>query len=327
MAGIYTFTPNPCLDKSISVPVLLPDKKLHCTIDQVQPEGGGINVARVLKRLDLSAIAVLPAGGPTGDRLRQLLDDEGVDSLLVPAVHSTRENIILTESATQRQFRLGMPGEPLTHPEWEQCLDVLAHAGGMEYLVVSGSLPEGAPTDLFHRIASIVQHQHARLIVDSAGSSLQAALQAGVYLVKPNLSELAGLYGKTALNESQALEAARRLVDKGQANIVVVSMDARGALLVTVDECYRAVPPVIKPRSSVGAGDSMVGGLVYALSKGFSLRDVLRRGIACGSAAIMNPGTTLCRPSDVLAIEAEVQLFPLLLPSLAPGGGATITAV
>lgn len=314
--SIYTFTPNPCIDKSISVPVLLPDKKLHCTIDRVQPGGGGINVARVVKRLGLPVTALLPAGGPAGHLLRELLETEAVDLQVVPTQHITRENLIVTETATQRQYRLGMPGEPLTEEEWRQCIDAIEHAANLSYLVVSGSLPEGAPPDLFLRIAAIARNKDVRLVVDSAGASLRAALEAGVYLVKPNLSELASLCGKQALNEYQAVEAAKRLVDSRQAMVVVVSMDARGAILVSANECYRAIPPVIKPRSSVGAGDSMVGGLVFNLSKGGNLRETLRLGVACGTAAIMNPGTTLCQPADVDTIRQEVQLFPLLLPPI-----------
>lgn len=312
--AIYTFTPNPCIDKSLSVPVLLPDKKLHCTIDRVQPGGGGINVARVIKRLGLPVTALLPAGGPAGHLLQGLLNTEAVDLMVIPTEHATRENIIVTETATQRQYRLGMPGEPLTDEEWHQCIDVLAHADNLSYLVVSGSLPERTPPDLFLRIVAIARSHNIKLVVDSAGASLRAALEAGVYLVKPNLSELATLCGKQALNEYQAVEAAKQLVDSKQAMVVVVSMDARGAILVSANECYRAIPPVIKPRSSVGAGDSMVGGLVFCLSKGGTLREALRLGVACGTAAIMNPGTTLCLPTDVDAIRQEVQVFPLLVP-------------
>lgn len=311
MATIITFTPNPCIDKSVSVPALLPDKKLHCAIEQLEPGGGGINVARVIKRLGLPVTAIYPAGGSTGLLLGQLLENEGVNSLKITATRPTRENIILTETGTHKQYRLGMPGEPLTMQEWHHCIQALNEAEDIRYIVVSGSLPDNAPRDLFRQIANIAHEKQAKLVVDSSGESLQMAIRVGVYLVKPNLSELADLAGVKELNEHQVREEAQNLIAAGHCQVVVVSMDARGAILVSEDACFRAIPPVIKPKSSVGAGDSMVGGLVYSLSQGQSLQEALHMGVACGTAAIMNPGTALCRPEEVGLIYKETQVFPL----------------
>lgn len=314
MSVILTFTPNPCIDKIVSVPVLLPDKKLHCSIDMQQPGGGGINVARVLKRLGMPVTALFPAGGSSGDLLQQLVRQEDVETETIPVLHATRENIMLTELSTHRQYRLGMPGEPLSAAEWALCLQRIKTAEGVRYLVVSGSFPTAAPEKFFTELAVIAKEKQLRLVVDSSGNTLQEAMKAGVFLLKPNLSELASLSGASELNEYQAAEAARWLVQEKHCEIVVVSMDARGAILVSENECWRAIPPVIKPKSTVGAGDSMVGGLVYSLCKSNSLQEALRMGVACGTAAIMNPGTTLCKPEDVGMIFNEIQILPLQLP-------------
>lgn len=311
MSVILTFTPNPCIDKIVSVPVMLPDRKLQCTIDMRQPGGGGINVARVLKRLGSTVTAMFPAGGSPGEMLQQLLTEEGVDTDIIQVAHITRENIILTETSTQRQYRLGMPGESFSEAEWQQCLQKIREVKGIQYLVVSGSFPAGTPGNILHELSAMAKVNDWRLVVDSSGKTLQEAVKAGVFLLKPNLSELASLSGASELNEYQAIEAARWLVREKHCEMVAVSMDARGALLVTETECWRAIPPVIKPKSTVGAGDSMVGGLVYSLSKGNSIQDALRMGVACGTAAIMNPGTTLCKPEDVGMIYNEVQLLAL----------------
>ena len=311
MSSIYTFTPNPCIDKSVSVPVLQPEKKLHCTVDLLQPGGGGINVARVIKRLGLQPVALFPAGGSTGELLAQLLKEEGISTELVVTARPTRENIILTETATHKQYRLGMPGEPLSEKEWQQCLEAIDRTEALQYLVVSGSFPGDDPMDLFNRFAGIAAKKEVRLVVDTSGQSLQAALRAGVFMVKPNLGELASFCGKKELNEYQVVEEARALVQKGYCEIVVVSMDARGAVLVSANGSFRAVPPVIKPKSNVGAGDSMVAGLVYSLFEGYSLEDTLKMGVACGTAAIMNPGTSLCKVEDAGVIFNETQLIEL----------------
>lgn len=312
MASIITVTFNPCIDKSVSVPALIPDKKLHCAVLQLEPGGGGINVARVIKRLGLPVTAIYPAGGSTGELLGHLLEKEAVTTLKIASTHPTRENIILTETATHKQYRLGMPGEPLKPAEWNACLQEIKGAEDVRFIVVSGSNPDNAPSDLFLQLASIARQKEAKLVVDTAGGSLKMAVSAGVYLVKPNLSELAELAGKKELDEGQVRKEASRLIADGHCSIVVVSMDARGAMLVTADECYRAIPPIIKPKSSVGAGDSMVGGLVYSLSRGKSLQEALQMGVACGTAAIMNPGTNLCKLEDIEKIYNEVQLFSLM---------------
>ena len=311
MSSIITITFSPCIDKSISVPALVPDKKLHCPVDQLEPGGGGINVARVIKRLGLPVTAIYPVGGSTGELLDRLLEKEAVTTVKIATTHPTRENIMLTETATHKQYRLGMPGEALSVEEWHACLQAISQAEDISFIVVSGSIPENAPRDLFRQLATIAMQKQAMLVVDAAGESLQMAVRVGAYLIKPNLSELAELTGKKELNESQVRKEAHQLIAGGHCSVVVVSMDARGAMLVTADECYRAIPPIIKPKSSVGAGDSMVGGIVYSLSQGKSMQEALQMGVACGTAAIMNPGTNLCKPEDIRTIYNEIQIFPL----------------
>lgn len=314
MPAVLTFTPNPCIDKIVSVPALTPDRKLHCTINMHQPGGGGINVARVLTRLGLPVTALFPSGGSSGHMLQELLKEEGVAAESIPVALNTRENIILTETSTGRQYRLGMPGDSFSAAEWGHCLDKIRGAKEIQYLVVSGSFPSGTPDDILVKLAAIAAASEIRLVVDSSGKTLKDAVNAGVFLLKPNLSELASLAGKEELNEQQAIEAARKLVSDKRCEVVVISMDARGAILVSAAECWRAIPPVIRPRSTVGAGDSMVGGIVYSLFKDDSLPNALRMGVACGTAAVMNPGTTLCKPEDVAMLSDQIQLLPLAIP-------------
>lgn len=312
VSKVLTFTPNPCVDKNVSVPVLIADKKLYCMVGIKQPGGGGINVARVIKRLGAPVTALFPSGGSTGDLLRNMLEAEGVETSVVDAEHTTRENIILTETATGRQFRLGMPGEMLSEKEWMQCVRQIRDMPDCRYLVISGSFPDQAPSNIFLQISAIAKERNIRIIADSSGETLKAAIKAGVYLLKPNLSELASLVGKQELSENQAVEEAKKLVLNRYCEIIVVSMDVHGAILVSRDECYHAIPPVVKPKSSVGAGDSMVGGMVYSLLRGEGMKEVLRMGVACGTAAIMNPGTTLCKIEDATKIYDEIKILPVI---------------
>ena len=171
-----------------------------------------------------------------------------------------------------------------------------------EYLVISGSLNEGLPKDFYQKIAETAKASGIKVIVDTSGEPLQKVLETGVYMIKPNIGELAKLVGKEHLELNEIKDAAKEIIAKGGAEIVVVSLGPQGAVLVTKDE-YEYVPaPNVRKKSTVGAGDSMVGGLTWALSQNKSLKEVIRWGVACGSAATMNEGTQLFKKEDAVRL-------------------------
>ena len=299
MPAIITITFNPAIDKSTSVPVLIPEKKLKCTLPIFEPGGGGINVARAIKKLGGEATAIYLAGGCSGKIFTQLLNDESVDSIVTATKESTRENLIVLDTASNLQYRLGMPGPEISEPEWQQCLQSIEQITDVEYIVASGSLSPGIPTDIFARIAFIARKKNARLIVDSSGDALKLAIQEGVYLIKPNLGELSLLLAKEELNIELVDDAAKEVIEKGNCEVVVVSMGPAGAMLVTKELALQIMPPAVKRKSTVGAGDSMVAGIVFSLSKNKTLTEAVQYGVASGTAATMNYGTELCRKKDV----------------------------
>ena len=298
MPTIITVTFNPAIDKSTSVAVLIPEKKLNCALPVYEPGGGGINVARAIKKLGGEATAVYLAGGYSGKTFSQLLTDELVESIVTETRESTRENLIVLENASNQQFRFGMPGPNISKLEWQDCLKSIENIQDVEYIVASGSLPQGVPTDIFARIAFIARKKNARLIVDTSGEALKEAVAAGVYLIKPNLGELSMLLGKEELNIELVDDAAKEVIEKGNCEVVVVSMGPAGAMLVTKEGALQIMPPAVKRKSTVGAGDSMVAGIVLSLSRNKSLTEAVQYGVASGTAATMNPGTELCRKED-----------------------------
>ena len=298
MPAIITVTFNPAIDKSTSVPVLIPEKKLKCALPVYEPGGGGINVARAIKKLGGEATAIYLAGGCTGKTFTQLLTDESVDSIVTATKESTRENLIVLDTASNLQYRFGMPGQEISEPEWQQCLQSIEQITDVEYIVASGSLSPGIPTDIFARIALIARKKNARLIVDTSGEALKEAVAAGVYLIKPNLGELSMLLGKEELNIELVDDAAKEVIEKGNCEVVVVSMGPAGAMLVTKELALQIMPPAVKRKSTVGAGDSMVAGIVLSLTRNKSLTEAVQYGVACGTAATMNSGTELCRKED-----------------------------
>lgn len=299
MSRILTVTFNPAIDKSTTISSLAPEKKLRCSSPKFEPGGGGINVARAIKKLGGAAKAIYPSGGHTGTFLNELLSREGVPVQSVPIKSYTRENLIVLDTSNNQQYRFGMPGSEVFESEWKQCLQLIEQEPDAEFIVASGSLPPGVPTDIYAQIAAICKHKGAKLVVDTSGEALQQAANEGVYLLKPNLAELSSLVGKEEINEELVDNVAREIIHKGQCEIIIVSLGPIGAVLITKDEEIHATPPVVKKRSTVGAGDSMVAGIVLSLSKGLQMEQALRYGVACGTAATMNQGTELCRRVDV----------------------------
>jgi 6-phosphofructokinase 2 len=306
MGNIVTVTLNPCIDKSTTVGAMAPEKKLRCEAPVFEPGGGGINVARAIKKLGGEALAIYPSGGHSGIFLDQLLQEEGVPTKIIKTQSYTRENLIVLEKTTNNQYRFGMPGPALSEGEWKQCLQMIEEENNIDFIVASGSLPPGVPTNIYAQIAAIAKKKGAKLIVDTSGKALQDAVDEGIFLLKPNLAELSSLAGREEINAELVDDVAREIIDRGGCEVVVVSLGAAGAMLVSKNEIIQATPPAVKKRSTVGAGDSMVAGIVLSLSRGWELKDALRYGVATGTAATMNHGTELSQLKDVEC------LFPLV---------------
>lgn len=301
MKSIFTLTLSPAIDKSTSVDHVLAEHKLRCALPKYEPGGGGINVSRAIRKLGGTSIAIYPKGGPSGELLHQLLDKEGIIQHCFECEKWTRENFIVVETASNRQYRFGMPGTELKDEEWKKCLDDIADPSQkIDFLVASGSTPPGVPMDFYARISKIAKEKGAKLVLDTSGEALNAALSEGsVYLVKPNLKELSELVGQELKNIADQEEAALQVINDYNIELLVVSLGASGAFMASADGIFHVSAPSVAKKSTVGAGDSMVAGMVLSLSRGWTLSDTLRYGVAAGTAATMNPGTELCRLEDV----------------------------
>lgn len=309
MADVITLTPNPAIDLSTSVDRVVPIRKLRCSAEKRDPGGGGVNVARVVKRLGGDVEAILPIGGFTGQLLRRLIDDEGIPNRVIAAEAETREDFSVSELSTAQQYRFVLPGLPLREAEWRGCLDALAaSAPRPKFVVGSGSLPPGVPDDFYAQAAAIAHGLGAKFFLDTSGAPLVGAIERGLYLIKPNLREMAELAGVEMATESDWLAAARRIVEAGKVEVVALSLGHLGALLVTRDRALRAQPLPIKPVSAVGAGDSFLGAMAFSLARGDSLADAFRLGMAAGSAALIHAGTELGRPADTYRLLSQVRI-------------------
>jgi len=309
MTDIVTVTPNPAVDLSTAVDRIVPVYKLRGTSQRRDPGGGGINVARVVKRLGGDVRAIYPAGGAMGDLLGRLLDAEGISSLALPIAGETREDFFVNETSTGQQYRFILPGPRLAEHEWKACLAAVAALEPFpRFLVGSGSLPDGVPHDFYAQLARLARQRGASMILDTSGPALAAAAAEGVDLIKPNLREMRELCGGTPEDPAAWEAAARALVEQGGARIMALTMGHRGAALVTRDKILRAKPLAINPLSAVGAGDSFLGALVSGLAAGQPLEHCFRIAVAAGAAALLNPGTDLGRQEDIVRLAREVAI-------------------
>ncbi len=300
MKRIVTLTMNPALDKSTTVGHIVPDHKLRCSEPKFDPGGGGVNVSRAIKRLGGEALAVFPAGGHVGAFYQEILGEEEVPYKALPIQGHTRENFIVVDETTGQQYRFGMEGPELSETEAQQCLEYLRNLDPKpDYIVASGSLPPGVKPQFMGDLARLAHDLGARFVADTSGEALKVATQEGVYLLKPNLGELSKLAGVEEVSGEDVGKYARQIIDRGTCEVVVVSLGPAGALLVSKDEMKHVPAPTVKKRSTVGAGDSMVAGMVFSLAQDMPLKDVVRFGVACGTAATMNPGTELFKKADV----------------------------
>lgn len=294
--AVIAITLNPSLDRTVEVPELEVGEVNRATGGHLHPGGKGVNVTRALLANGVPARAVLPVGGPVGAQIVQLLGAEGVDAITVPIAGHTRSNVTVAE-ADGTVTKINEPGPALSELELSQVVDATVEAAAPgAWVVLCGSLPTGAPADIYARIVERVHARGGRVAVDSSGPALVAAVAAGPDLIKPNAEELAEAVGHPLASRAEVVEAAQELRAQG-AGTVLVSLGSAGALLVDDDGVLVGTSVVTTPRSTVGAGDSFLAGYLSAQQDG--ARAALAAALAWGAAAVQLPGTQMPGPSDI----------------------------
>ena len=294
---IVTLTVNPALDKTTHFKGLVPEQKIRCSAPRYDAGGGGINVSKAIERLNGESFCIFTSGGAIGSMLEELVAKESIAFKAIKTENWTRESFVAVDENTNSQYRFGFEGPVISEDEKEEIIQTIQELKP-KFLVLSGSLNEGLPTDYYKNIAEFAKKSGSKVIVDTSGEALGKVLEIGVYLAKPNVGELAKLIGVEKLEIDEVEQAAQILISKGSAEIVVVSLGSQGAVLVTATQTEFVPAPNVAKKSTVGAGDSMVGAMVWALSKNKSLKEVVQWGVACGSAATMNEGTQLFKLED-----------------------------
>ena len=307
MSRIVTVTLNPAVDLGCTADHVSTTHKIRTFDEHIDPGGGGINVARVLHSLRADVLAVIVAGGVTGALIEELLTEAGVPHQTVHCHGRSRISYTVFDRTTKEEYRFVPTGPTAERHDWTEVLDLLETVE-CEWLVASGSLEPGMPPDLYATIAKLARRRGIRIALDTSGAPLRAALDVGVDLVKPSLSELES-YAQRALPDPADQEAeALALVQSGRAAMVAVTLGEDGAILASADGVIRlpAIPVLIQ--GAVGAGDSFVAAMVWALSRGLPPRDALGWAIAAGSATVSRVGTARVRLDDVIAMHEKLPI-------------------
>ncbi|MBI3319973.1 MAG: 1-phosphofructokinase [Candidatus Omnitrophica bacterium] len=298
---IVTVTLNPSLDEWVLLPRLRVGELNRAVAFQRYPGGKGINVSRVIHELKARTLAVAFAGGLDGVMLGDLLTRQGIRHQFVTVPGATRNNYQIQTASPKTLSQINCAGPRITASALvrvERLLSTLRPRPS--YLVLSGSLPPGAPSHTYQRLIAKVTRLQIPTILDSSGPALRQGMLAAPWLIKPNRQETEELLGRRLRRPSHVAKAAAGLVARGP-QLAIISLGAEGAALACRGrpEVWWAKPPTVPVGSTVGAGDSLVAGFVVGYRATRSLEDALRLGVACGAATAMTPGTELCHRKDV----------------------------
>jgi 6-phosphofructokinase 2 len=307
-ALIATITLNPSLDQHITVDGLVLDGTNRWSRLHRYAGGKGIDVSRAIHEMGGKTIAYGFIGGPVGRAVEILLDEEEVPFNFTPIHRETRTNFIITDSKTGRQTRIDAPGPHITKDEYDRFQrKMLRISPGPDLVVVGGSLPPGVPNNVYYSIIMEAKKFGVRAILDSEGQWLAEGIKARPYLIKPNVREAEGLLGRALADEDAVIEAALDIVDMG-VEVAVISRGEDGIIAATSQEVIKAVPPPVKVKSAVGAGDCTIAGLALKLANEEPLFRACRLAVALGTAAVLTPGTELARRADVEEVLPQVKV-------------------
>lgn len=298
---IYTVTLNPALDRELTVPALVENEVLRATRSQVDFGGKGFNVSRMIASLGGESIAVGFVGGKSGEQLQDGLIAAGIQTEFVWLAEETRTNVSIVSNG--RYIKVNESGPTVTKTQLSILLkriQSLAKAG--DWWVLSGSLPPGVADDAYAQITAVLKKRKAHVYLDSSGTPLQMGCQAGPDWVKPNESELEAL---TGLADPLAGTAVMQSI--GAKNIAV-TLGKAGCLVVTKNESWLGKSPQIEEKNPIGAGDSFVGGMVWALASKKTAVEAVQWGLACGAATASLSGTTIGTLNQVTALKEQVDV-------------------
>ncbi|MDI6600775.1 MAG: 1-phosphofructokinase [Thermoanaerobacteraceae bacterium] len=284
---IATVTLNPAIDHTVYVERFVPCSLNRAADSEYSIGGKGINVSKVLAELGISSIALGFLGKNAG-HISDELKEMGITPDFIEVPGNTRTNIKIIDRSNAASTEVNEPGPWIT-PEWLNELKerVLYWAEKCEYITFSGSLPQGLNEDIYKELIQIAKEKGARTILDADGESLRKGLESAPYMIKPNIHELKNLVGHPLDDEREVMNVCNEIISSG-IEVVIVSMGSKGSIYADSKGVYRAYPLELDVKSTVGAGDAMVAGFLYAVDRGFDGESTARFAAASSSCRIIS---------------------------------------
>jgi len=304
---IYTLTLNPAVDREYTVPSLESDCVSRSIASRLDYGGKGFNVSRLLKSMGVPSTATGFLGGYTGQILENGLKSLGIETDFIRIPGETRTNISIVTEMHDHYIKINEKGPLVDESRQKELLDKIACLVKKgDWCVIAGSLPPGIDEHYYAQIVKLLHQHEAQALLDTSGVALQLGCAGNPFLVKPNLEEAKLLTG-LLMNTPNDIAAAAAYICKIGAQNVVISMGKEGALLHNLDCTWLAHTPKIREKNPIGVGDSMVGGLVWALTLGCDLKEALGWGIASGAATASLDGTEVGSRSLIEELYAQVK--------------------
>lgn len=305
---IATVTLNPSLDKIVTVEELVVDEANRWTSLRRDPGGKGINVSRVVHELGGETIAYGFIGGIDGETLKHLLQQQGVPFDFTPIQGEIRSNFIITDLKTRRQTRIDAPGPHISGDELGKLIDKITHIEPKpDFLVFAGSVPPGVPDDIYRQLIEKAKKSGIKTVLDSDNKWLKEGIKAKPNVIKPNVHEAEELLETHLRDQAAIVKAVKALVNRG-IDVAAISRGKDGLIVANGEKILKVTPPQVEVRSTIGAGDSTIAGLVLKLSQGHGIEEASRWAAASGTAATLTPGTELCRREDVERLLPQVKV-------------------
>ncbi|MGH1412564.1 MAG: 1-phosphofructokinase family hexose kinase [Pelagimonas sp.] len=301
MTPILTVTLNPALDLATSVGQVVPNLKLRCGPETAEPGGGGVNVARAVMQLGGAAQALVALGGNTGRTLQDLLISQGLETVRIEAPAETRHSFAVTDQSSGEQFRFVLSGPSWTDEQLDIMLNQLDNIAAPDaFVVLSGSMPPGAKPGFIPQTCARLGARR-QLVVDTSGAHLEAQAngpQPAPAVLRMDSHEAETLSGRTLATQEESARYAQELRQRGAGKLVIIARGKDGSVMADADGLWHVNASNETVVSAIGAGDSFVGGFVMGLAQGQPAPEALRYGAAAASAAVISPGTQLCRRDD-----------------------------
>lgn len=308
---ITTITLNPAIDRTIVVNGLEIGQVNRIIHAREDIGGKGINVTKILNQLNDSTKALGFIGTYNKKRVYELLDQEGISYQFIEIEANTRINTKLVDAASKLTTDLNDLGFSIDAEQYEVFKEhLMTQAQNSDYMVFSGSIPIGLSKTTYSQLISIVKDK-TLTVLDAEGEMLIAGIKAGPFLIKPNIHELEAAYNVQLVNENDIIKLSREIINQYGVKMILVSMGGDGSLLITNNEVLKAEPIKVDVKSTVGAGDSMLAGMVHGIANGLSLEESLKIAAACGTLAVIQEGTQSFTMDEVYEVKKQVHISRL----------------